>query len=295
MSLIAKTVIATGTSSGLGFEAIKQLLQQTQPYNFILGVRDTEKTRVAYNDLKFDTSKHSVSVLPLDLLNLKSVQSFAKRALSELGERPLNYLFLIAGFLASADGPGPHGSQWCESYVVNHLAQHYLTHQFAETLSASQSRIVVVSSGAIRNVRGGDPSTLDVDLKANSGANARVVYSASKFTQLLGAHYWRRSLPNCTVVAVSPGLIPNTKLAQHSSLALTMDMPDAKTVPEGAQNILRAVTVDNLPADPEQIFLTSWGEWWPKDVYALSLDPALQDKWCPSKEGIENSEPVFKE
>jgi NAD(P)-dependent dehydrogenase (short-subunit alcohol dehydrogenase family) len=231
----------------------------------------------------------------LDLLNLKSVQSFAKQALAELGERPLNYLFLIAGFLASADGPGPHGSQWCESYIVNHLAQHYLTHQFAETLSASQSRIVVVSSGAIRNVRGGDPSTLDVDLKANSGANARVVYSASKFTQLLGAHYWRRSLPNCTVVAVSPGLIPNTKLAQHSSLALTMDMPDAKTVPEGAQNILRAVTIDNLPADPEQIFLTSWGEWWPKDVYALSLDPALQDKWCLSKEDIENSEPVFKE
>ncbi|KAJ5039172.1 hypothetical protein NUH16_008953 [Penicillium rubens] len=280
MSLIAKTVIATGTSSGLGFETIKQLLQQTQPYNFILGVRDTEKTRVAYNDLKFDTSKHSVCVLPLDLLNLKSVQSFAKQALAKLGERPLNYLFLIAGFLASADGPGPHGSQWCESYV---------------TLSASQSRIVVVSSGAIRNVRGGDPSTLDVDLKANSGANARVVYSASKFTQLLGAHYWRRSLPSCTVVAVSPGLIPNTKLAQHSSLALTMDMPDAKTVPEGAQNILRAVTVDNLPADPEQIFLTSWGEWWPKDVYASSLDPALQDKWCLGKEDIENSEPVFKE
>lgn len=74
-----------------------------------------------------------------------------------------------------------------------------------------------------------------------------------------------------------------------------MDMPDAKTVPEGAQNILRAVTVENLPADPEQIFLTSWGEWWPKDVYALSLDPALQDKWCLSKEDIEKSEPVFKE
>lgn len=37
-------------------------------------------------------------------------------------------------------------------------AQHYLTHHFAETLSASQSRVVIVSSGAIRNVRGGDPS-----------------------------------------------------------------------------------------------------------------------------------------
>ncbi|KAJ5467982.1 hypothetical protein N7475_005734 [Penicillium sp. IBT 31633x] len=295
MSLLAKTVIATGTSSGLGFEAIKQLLQQKQPYKFILGARDTEKTRLAYDDLKFDTSKHSVSVLPLDLLNLLSVRSFAKQALSELGQRPLNYLFLIAGYLSAAEGPGPHGSQWCDSYVVNHLAQHYLTHQLADTLAASRSRVVIVSSGAIRNVRNGDASTLDIDLKANSGANARVVYSASKFTQLLGAHYWRRNLPTCKVVAVSPGLIPNTKLAQHSSLKLTMDMPDAKTVPEGAENILRAVFVEDLPADPEQIFLTSWGEWWPKDVYAMSLDRALQDKWCLSKEEIENSEPVFKD
>lgn len=104
-----------------GFEAIKQLLQQKQPYKFILGARDTEKTRLAYDDLKFDTSKHSVSVLPLDLLNLLSVRSFAKQALSELGQRPLNYLFLIAGYLSAAEGPGPHGSQWCDSYVVNHL------------------------------------------------------------------------------------------------------------------------------------------------------------------------------
>jgi hypothetical protein len=112
----------------------------------------------------------------------------------------------------------------------------------------------VVSSGAIRNVRNQDPSeyffaltktinlefiliqifaeTLDVDLKANSGADRSVVYSASKFVQLLGAHYWRRTLPECRVVAVSPGLIPDTKLA-GKDLGLTMSMPDAKTVPEG--------------------------------------------------------------
>lgn len=92
-----------------------------------------------------------------------------------------------------------------------------------------------------------------------------------------------------------------------------MDMPDAKTVPEGkksirtpvlpelvspligAENILRAVTAEDIPADPEQIFLTSWGEWWPKSVYETSLDTQLQDKWCPSQEAIEKSEPVFQE
>ncbi|KAJ5330087.1 Short-chain dehydrogenase/reductase SDR [Penicillium brevicompactum] len=295
MAGLVKNVIATGTSSGLGFEAIKQLLQQTQPYNFILGARDTTKARAAYDDLKYDSAKHSVSILPLDLLNLKSVRSFATQALGELGQNNLDLLFLVAGSLNSADGPGPHGSQWCESYITNHLAQHYLTHQLAEKLAASKSRVVVVSSGAIRGVRENDPKTLDVDLKAGSGANARVVYSASKFSQLLGAHWWRRNLPTCKVVAVSPGLIPDTKLAQHPSLGLSMDMPDAKTVPEGAENLLRAVKAEDFPTDPEQIFLTSWGEWWPKSVYQTSLDTKLQDKWCLSKEEIEKTEPIFQE
>jgi len=60
----------------------------------------------------------------------------------------------------------------------------------------------------------------------------------------------------------------------------------------GASNILRAFTRDDFPDDPVQIFLTSWGEWWSKDVYAPSLDRALQDKWCPSKEEIEREEGV---
>ncbi|KAJ1711520.1 short-chain dehydrogenases/reductase [Aspergillus flavus] len=285
---MAKTVVATGTSSGLGFEAIKQLLQQSEPYNFILGVRDTVKTQGNYDRIDFDRSKHTITIFPLDLLSLPSVQSFAQKALSQLGDQKLDYLFLCAGMLDSADGPGPNGSPWCSGYVVNHLAQHYLLHLLRDTLSRSQSRVVVVSSGAIRNVRGQDPATLDVDLKANSKAGIRPVYSASKFVQLLGAFYWRRELPSCTVIAVSPGLIPSTNLA--TDLGLSMDMPDAKTIPEGAQNLLRAFTATDLPSDPEQLFLTSWGEWWPKDVYSLALDQKLQRKWCLTKEEIEKAE-----
>ena len=54
--------------------------------------------------------------------------------------------------------------------------------------------------------------------------------------------------------------------------------------------MLRAFTVQDFPEDPEQIFFTSWGEWWGKDVYELTLDKALQDKWSPSKEEIEREE-----
>ncbi|XRM44785.1 hypothetical protein ABZX51_007896 [Aspergillus tubingensis] len=287
---MAKTIVATGISSGLGFETIKQLLEQAEPYNFILGARDTAKVQAAYDSLNYDTSKHSITIHPLDLLSLKSVQSFAANVLSKLGSEKLAYLFLCAGTLDKGEGPGPNGSQWCSGYVVNHLAPHYLVHLLRDVLSASQSRVVFVSSGAIRGLRDQDPATLDVDLKANSGAGYRPIYSASKFVQLLGAFYWRRELPSCTIVAVSPGLIPSTPLA--SSMGLTMDMPDAKTIPEGAQNLLRAFFINEFPADPEQIFLTSWGEWWPKDVYALALDAGLQKKWCLSREEIEKTESI---
>lgn len=140
-----------------------------------------------------------------------------------------------------------------------------------------------MSSGAIRQIT--DPAILDTDLLAGSGAK---VYSAAKFVQLLSAHWWRRRLDSsCKIIAVSPGLIPETRLARsHPDFQPTMDWPDAKSVPVGAASILKAFT-EELPEDKEQIFLTSWGEFWPKDVYKLSLDQALQDKWCLSKEEIE--------
>ncbi|KAJ7132321.1 hypothetical protein C8R44DRAFT_902493 [Mycena epipterygia] len=292
MATIAKTVVATGASSGLGFELVKQLLAQAQPYKFILGARDTESTKKAFDELKFDSGKHSLTVLPLELSNLKGVKTFAQQTLEELGHDKLDYLMLNAALFKGAEGPVPPEPKWCEAYVVNHLSQHYLTHLFREKLVASKSRVVVVSSGAVRGIS--DPSTIESDLKAGAGTDVRKVYGETKFVQLLAAHWWRRQLQgSCHVVAVSPGLVPNTGITRHSDVQLSMEMPDAKTVSEaGAQSILRAFTQDDFPADPDQIFLTSWGEWWSKDTIEKTLDKKLQDKWCLSKEEIEKEEGI---
>lgn len=114
------------------------------------------------------------------------------------------------------------------------------------------------------------------------------------------------------MVAVSPGLIPQTGLSRYGAVSVSMSMPDAKSVPEGkpclgvllrvcyisdkslmepfftgVQSILRALIRDDFPDDLEQIFLASWGEWWGKDMYERTLDKELQDRWCPSREDIE--------
>ncbi|KAJ2996296.1 hypothetical protein NUW58_g1021 [Xylaria curta] len=291
MTTIAKTIVATGATSGIGFEAIKQLLSQSQPRNLILGARDVKTTIDAYSGLKYDDSKHTITILPLELNNLKTVKSFAQRALGELGSGPIDYLMLNAATAMSKTVAerGPHGSKWIEPYLVNHLSQHYLLHLLRPKLEQSKTRVVVVSSGAVRGVK--DPSTLEDEMLVAKDTG-RGVYSATKFIQLLSTHWWRRQLPGCVVVAVSPGLIPDTGLTRGSDIKIPDNLPDAKSVPEGAQSVLRAFTRDDLPEDPEQIFLTSWGEWWPKDIYGLTLDQKLQEKWSPSQEEIESEEGI---
>ncbi|KAI0850122.1 NAD(P)-binding protein [Daldinia vernicosa] len=289
MATIAKTIVATGATSGLGFELVRQLLAQTQPYNFILGARDTKTAQANFDGLEYDNSKHSLTIFPLELSNLKTVKTFSQQVLDKLGQDKIDYLLLSAAISNNSEQPGPHGSKWSEPYIVNHLSQHYLVHLLREKLEASRSRIVVVSSGAVCYVK--DPTLLEDDLKGGSKTD-RNVYSATKFVQLLGAHWWRRQLQGkCHVVAASPGLVPNTNLLRSSEhYSMLVNHPDAKTVPEGAQSIYRAFIRDDFPEDPDQIYLSSLGEWWSKDLYGLTLDKDLQDKWSPSKEEIEKEE-----
>lgn len=77
-------------------------------------------------------------------------------------------------------------------------------HLLREKIEASKSRIVVVSSGAIRSVK--DVSTLDGMVKAESDTERGPLYPATKFIQLLGTNWWQRQLQGkCRIVAVSPG------------------------------------------------------------------------------------------
>ncbi|KAK5659951.1 hypothetical protein OQA88_13416 [Cercophora sp. LCS_1] len=290
MTLPVKTIVATGASSGLGFEVIKQRLDQAaQPYNFILGVRNLAKTEAAYSTLTFDHSLHKLTFVRLDLSSLATVRTFADQALAALGQTPLDHLLLNAATSNPATAPGPHGSKWSETYIVNHLSQHYLIHLLRPKLIESASRLVFVSSASFREVQ--DPAVFEHDLLAASGTPGRKLYAETKFVNLLGAHWWRRDLMGkCIVVAVSPGLVPGTNIGKGMGVDFTMEWPGARRVEDGAASIIEALKRNDFPDDPDLVFLTSWGEWWGRGVLEMTLDKGLQDRWCPGKEEIEREE-----
>ncbi|KAM3550514.1 hypothetical protein MY1884_008208 [Beauveria asiatica] len=139
-----------------GFEALKQLLQAPQPYRVVLGARDPSGMQLSLRDVPFD-SANKIEVLPLDLADLKGTRTFAEATLDTIGDAKIDYLFLNAGITKPAL-VNPRGYRWCESAVVNHVAQFYLVHLLREKLVTSKSRIVFVSSGAVTSVS--DPGKL---------------------------------------------------------------------------------------------------------------------------------------
>jgi NAD(P)-dependent dehydrogenase (short-subunit alcohol dehydrogenase family) len=102
---------------------MKQLVGQSQKWKVLLGARDTVGTPKAYDALGYDRARQSVSVLPLELSDLRTVKLFAQQTLNRLGQDKIDYLLLNAGVTQAPDEPGVHGVKWCPSYVVNHLCK----------------------------------------------------------------------------------------------------------------------------------------------------------------------------
>ncbi|KAK6858761.1 hypothetical protein PG995_005325 [Apiospora arundinis] len=88
-SQVQKTIIATGCSSGLGFEVVKQLVtahQYGKAYTVIIGARDVDRTTAAYGQVMYENRRHRIKVLSVELANLASVQEFAKKAMAAISK-----------------------------------------------------------------------------------------------------------------------------------------------------------------------------------------------------------------
>jgi NAD(P)-dependent dehydrogenase (short-subunit alcohol dehydrogenase family) len=124
------TIVMTGGTSGLGKVAAKRFIQ-TPNTRLLLGARRGELL--------------GAETLPLDLMSLENVRSFASAVDRKLGPTQINALVLNAGVLfpnddtRSADG-------FEAAFAVNHLA-HYLLLRLLLPRLAQGATVILTTSG----------------------------------------------------------------------------------------------------------------------------------------------------
>lgn len=161
ISFHGKTILITGATSGLGFEASLKFLQQGVS-SLIISSRNHARGQQVKHELESRTGcTGAVEVWPLDMSSFQSVVEFASRVNSELKGRKLDVVILNAGIMhrhytLSEDG-------WEDTLQVNTLSTALLAGLLLPTLQRQTSyevvaesdvpHLVVVSSGTAVRVR----------------------------------------------------------------------------------------------------------------------------------------------
>lgn len=160
-----KTILITGATSGLGFEAALKFLQQGVT-SLIISSRDQTRGHQTKLELELRTGRRGVvEVYPLDMSSFQSVVEFASCINSELlsSGRKLDVVVLNAGvmhrgFVRSEDG-------WEDTLQVNTLSTASLAELLYPTLQRHRSssnevlaesdvpHLVIVSSGTALRVK----------------------------------------------------------------------------------------------------------------------------------------------
>jgi NAD(P)-dependent dehydrogenase (short-subunit alcohol dehydrogenase family) len=193
-----RLVIVTGGNSGIGFEAALALAGKNA--HVILAVRNIDKGEEAARNIRQKYSSSQVSVMHLDLSDLKSVRAFAQNFLKQYDR--LDVLINNAGVMALPPRKTADGFEM--QFGTNHLGHFAITGLLLPALKKTPgSRVVTVSSGLHTS---GDIH-FD-DLQWEKKYQSRGAYGQSKLANLLFAYELQRRLEAAGIKTISVGCHP---------------------------------------------------------------------------------------
>ena len=253
---VGKTVLITGSNSGLGLEASRVLALHGS--KVILACRNAKLGEAALCKLKESQSDADVHFLQLDLGDLKSV----KKSVDEFHSRfsKLDILINNAGVMACPRSLTADGVE--TQFGVNHLGHFYLTTLLLPTLTKSgtkdhPSRVVNLSSMAQFLFAPKEGMLFD-DLNGDKRYHDWERYGQSKLANVLFSNELNERCKDKNVISIAlhPGVIMSTNLMRYSSFGSLMRMMGSafktkggvsmafkqrqKSIPEGTSTTLVA-------------------------------------------------------
>ncbi|SEF62290.1 SDR family NAD(P)-dependent oxidoreductase [Algoriphagus boritolerans] len=200
-------LVLTGSTSGIGWETLKELLPEFK--KVILPVRNRDKAKKMIEGLPDKNKIHLVSV---DLSEMKSVVTGANEILGLADQ--IDVLINNAGGMYPAKKLTSEGLDL--TFATNHLGHFLLTKCLMPALKKGKAKIINVSSEAHRI--SGDPSA---DLSLKKSANTVAAYSKVKLYNILFTNELKNRFESYGISAYSlhPGAVRTAFGAETSGIA----------------------------------------------------------------------------
>ncbi|KAK9423410.1 hypothetical protein SUNI508_04304 [Seiridium unicorne] len=212
-----RIVLITGGNTGIGYEAVKALLQSDRPYLILMGCRSPDKAKAAIEQLRSEVPNTPSTVEPVQI-DIASDESIEK-AFAHVKASYDHVDALINNAGGQFDWEYKQGSislreSWNKAFDVNVSGTHVMTHVFMPLLlKSSDPRLLFVTSGlsSLQNTSNkfypdaspppaGWPKSLNFDTMA---------YRSSKtaLNMMMVNWAWRLTEDGVKTWCVSPGFL----------------------------------------------------------------------------------------
>mmetsp|Transcript_79488 Transcript_79488/g.245180 ORF Transcript_79488/g.245180 Transcript_79488/m.245180 type:complete len:294 (-) Transcript_79488:58-939(-) len=250
-----KVAVVTGSSSGIGKEAARELA--AKGFHVVFACRNKAKAEEAMKYAEMSVPAAKMTFLELDTGKMKSVKAFVAAYLEKFDRLDVLVHNAGCGYFLKKDRTTEDGLE--AFFATNYLGPFLLTKLFLDLLKKSQGRVVCVSS--IEHWEG------SYDFEKVTEKTGVLSYSTSKLMQMLLAFELCRR-HNIPTAAVNPGAVMSGiwwylrgfKKMIWDWLVAPLFLLNVK---QGCQTIVHAATVESLPTGP---------------VY---YTPYKQYSWCP--------------
>ena len=201
---MSKTIIITGSTDGIGKLTAFSLAEKGHTV-YVHG-RNEAKVDTVVSEIKTKTNNQNIYGLVADFSDLEAVSKLAEQIKTEIPK--IDILINNAGILKTIDVQNKEGLDI--RMVVNYLAPYVLTNAILENIKQSEApRIINLSSAAQAPVS-------EAILTGQMQDSANSTYAQSKLALTMWSFNLAKHEPKITVIAVNPGSLLNTKMANEA-------------------------------------------------------------------------------
>ena len=201
---MSKTIVITGSTDGIGKLAAIQLAKKG--HEVYLHGRNKEKLTAVISEIKELSKNENVKGFVADFTDLDEVSLMGEQIKNEIPK--IDVLINNAGIFKSKTATNKNGLD--TRIVVNYLAPYMLTNAILPNIKKSkEARIVNLSSAAQ------SPVSDDV-VFGKTRLSENESYAQSKLALIMWSFNLAKKEPAITVIAVNPGSLLNTKMANEA-------------------------------------------------------------------------------